>query len=227
MGSSRASVARLWRRSKMKILDNLEEIRGDINRITERKVILVIVTKNRSVLEVNELVDFGVGDIGEDRVGEALGKFSELNREVKKHFIGVIQSNKVREIVKNFDLIQSVGRLKVARLIDKCAGDIGKVMPILVQVNISFEDSKSGVLPEDVENFLEEISCLKNIRVIGLMSIGSIGCREEFRDMKILFDKLNRKGFFISILSMGMSEDFKMAIEEGSNMVRVGRRIFK
>jgi uncharacterized pyridoxal phosphate-containing UPF0001 family protein len=99
-------------------------------------------------------------------------------------------------------------------------------MPILVQVNISREGSKGGVLPEDVESFLSEVLRFENVRVIGLMSIGSVGCRFEFREMKKLFDDFERKGFFMKILSMGTSEDFEMAIEEGSNMVRVGGRIF-
>ncbi|MBT6690597.1 YggS family pyridoxal phosphate-dependent enzyme [archaeon] len=206
-----------------KILDNLTRIKQSIG----SEVILVAVTKRRSVAEINELIGFGVGDIGENQVGEALGKFGEFDGKVKKHFIGTIQSNKVRSIVENFDLIQSVDRLKVARLIDRFAGEVGKVMPVLVQVNISLEESKSGVLPGEVEDFISEISVLKNVRVIGLMCIGSRGRRDEFGKMKVLFDELREKGFSMKILSMGMSGDFEMAIEEGSNMVRVGSRIFE
>ena len=203
-------------------MDNFERVRERIN----GRAILVCVSKNRDVGDVNSLIDFGVLDIGENRVGEALGKFVGLVGNVKKHFIGRVQSNKVRKIVDNFDLVHSVDRLKIVRLIDFHAGEVGRIMPILVQVNISREGSKGGVLPEDVESFLSEVLRFENVRVIGLMSIGSVGCRFEFREMKKLFDDFERKGFFMKILSMGTSEDFEMAIEEGSNMVRVGGRIF-
>jgi pyridoxal phosphate enzyme (YggS family) len=203
-------------------LDNFDRVRGEIN----EGVTLVCVTKNRSVSDINTLIDFGVKDIGENRVSEALRKFVDFGRPVKKHFIGTIQSNKVRNIVLNFDLIQSVYRLKIVRLIDKFAGEMGKIMPILVQVNISCEDSKGGVFINEVEGFLEKVVCFENVRVIGLMSIGSVGCKYEFRRMKKLFDDLKQKGFFMKILSMGTSKDFEMAIKEGANMVRVGSKIF-
>ncbi len=210
----------------MSISGNLENIRKEMRKLINKEVILVAVTKKRKAIWVNKLFEFGVKNIAENYVGEALEKFSFLNYPFKKHFIGPIQSNKVKKIVRNFDLIQSVDRIKIAKLIDSEAEKIGKIMPILIQVNISGEKTKSGVSAEKLGEFILEISWFKNIKVIGLMSIGSKKKVQEFRMMKSLFDDLKEKGFLMKILSMGMSEDYLEAIKEGSNMVRLGRKIF-
>ncbi len=208
------------------ISKRVKDIQSQINSFVSREVTLVAVSKMKDSSMVKEAIRAGIEEIGENYVEEAIEKFSKINLKVKKHFIGKIQSNKVKKLVRNFDLIQSVCRMKVAKLIDKESKKIGKIMPILVQVNVSRTKEKSGLLVEDVEEFLRKISLFKNIKVLGLMCIGISGSRKEFKEMKKLFDYLNKKGFSLKVLSMGMTDDFLMAIEEGSTMVRVGRGIF-
>ena len=206
---------------------NLKNIQEEVNKISSSEVKIVAVTKNRDVSLINELISIGVTDIAENYLDEAILKFPLLIGSVKKHFIGPIQSNKVKKIVENFDLIQSVSRLKIAKLIDKYSLEMNKIMPILIQINISQEDTKSGVPFEEVEKFISEIQELKNIKVIGIMTIGSReNYLKEFWQMKGLFDSLALKGYFMKILSMGMSEDYIDAVKSGSNMIRLGRILF-
>ncbi len=186
---------------------------------------LIAVTKTRTVEEIKEAIISGITCIGENRVQEANEKFSLLPK-VEKHMIGGLQTNKVRLAVELFDMIQSVDSLKLAREIDKRCEDIGKVMPVLVEVNIGEESNKHGIKLKDVGSFVKEISQLKNISVQGLMCVAPLVSPEEarpyFKKMKQSFDSING----LKWLSMGMSNDYKTAIEEGSNMVRIGTAIF-
>jgi len=186
---------------------------------------LIAVTKTRTVEEIKQAIKAGIACIGENRVQEAEEKFPLLPN-VEKHMIGSLQTNKVKLAVKLFDMIQSVDSLKLAKEIDKRCKAINKVMPILVEINIGDEASKHGIKPEDVEGFVKEISKLKNIKVYGLMCVAPLVNPEEarpyFKQMKRLFDSIGNMKW----LSMGMSNDYKIAIEEGSNMIRIGTAIF-
>ena len=186
---------------------------------------LVAVTKTRTVEEIRHAIMSGVTCIGENRVQEAEKKFPFLPK-VEKHMIGHLQTNKVKLAVELFDMIQSVDSLKLAEEISKRCETIGKVMPVLVEVNIGNEPNKYGIKPEDAGSFVKEISKLKNIDVQGLMCVAPLLAPEEtrpyFKKMKQLFGSVGNMKW----LSMGMSNDYKTAIEEGSNMVRIGTAIF-
>lgn len=197
-------------------------------------IALVAVTKNRSLVEMKEVIAAGITDIGENRLKEAQGKLPNLPQNIKKHFIGQLQTNKVRDIVKLFDVIQSVDRLKLARKIDEECEKIGKIMTILIQVNTSDEPQKGGVAPDEAIALVGEVSELKNIQIQGLMTMAVYSDDKEkvracFRKLKQLFDEIKAKNLpnvKMETLSMGMSEDYQIAIEEGSTMVRIGRRLF-
>jgi len=181
---------------------------------------LVAVTKTFPVETIIKCIDAGIKEIGENYVQEAENKFAIIGNKVKWHMIGHLQRNKVKKAVKIFDMIQTVDSYKIAEKINEECLKIGKIMPVLVQVNVSGD--KFGIDPEEVHIFLKELSTFENIRVKGLMCIASFSKpRDDFRRMKSIFDKAG-----LEILSMGMSDDYRIAIEEGSNMVRIGRALF-
>ncbi len=186
---------------------------------------LIAVTKTRTVEEIKEAIISGITCIGENRVQEANEKFPLLPK-VEKHMIGSLQTNKVRLAVELFDMIQSVDSVKLAKEIDKRCEAINKVMPVLVEVNIGGESNKYGIKLEDVKSFVKEISQLKNISIQGLMCVAPLVSPEEarpyFKKMKQAFESING----LKWLSMGMSNDFAIAIEEGATLVRVGTAIF-
>lgn len=217
------------------VVENLQKVLFEIESAQKKSsfdepVTLIAVTKNHTVELMQEAVDAGVKNIGENRVQEFAEKFQTLNREVTKHLIGHLQTNKVKQAVKLFDLIQSVDSEHLAETIDKAAGSIEKVQEILIQVNLAKEDSKSGVYEENLQDLISKVDTLKNLKLCGLMMIAPAvdaeKCRPLFRQMRKIFDglKLQRKDF--DILSMGMSHDFKVAVEEGANFVRIGTAIF-
>ena len=214
-----------------KVLSEIETARSKKNFATDEPVTLIAVTKNHTVELMQEAIDAGAKNIGENRVQEAAEKFQTLNREVKKHLIGHLQTNKVKQAVKLFDLIQSVDSEHLAAAIDKAAESVGKVQEILIQVNLAKEDSKSGVYEENLQDLISKVDALKNVKLRGLMMIAPNysdveECRPLFRQMRKIFDeiKIQRKDF--DFLSMGMTHDFKIAVEEGANIVRVGTAIF-
>ncbi|MCK9594587.1 MAG: YggS family pyridoxal phosphate-dependent enzyme [Candidatus Omnitrophica bacterium] len=194
-------------------------------------VTLVAVTKNRTVEQVNEAIASGVLVIGENKVQEALSKLADpvLRRSaVSLHMIGHLQSNKAKDAVKTFDLIHSVDSFKLAAELDKQAAKISKIQDILVEVNTSAEASKFGVKPDELEALVKAIAGLKNIKVLGLMTIAPAvddpeKVRPYFRKLRELQDTIPG----LDILSMGMTDDFEVAVEEGSTMVRIGRAIFQ
>ncbi len=187
---------------------------------------LVAVSKNRGVREIEEAALAGITDFGENRVQEALLKYLDFPK-INWHMVGHLQTNKTKEAVRIFDLIQSVDSLRLAQEINKEAQKINKVQDILLEVKVSYEASKSGLKLEDVPGAISEISSLKNINIKGLMAIAPLLTNPEesrpyFRMLRDLRDSLSRQ----MILSMGMSDDFEVAIEEGSDMLRLGRCIF-
>ena len=197
---------------------------------------LVCVTKSGTDEELIALAEAGATDIGENRPQELKRRCELLlanGLSPKFHQIGTLQRNKVKTVIDSASLIHSVDSLKLAKDIDRLAEARGTVMPILLEINSAKEENKSGIFPEDAEKLLVEISELKNVTIKGLMTMGPVcddaeDIRPYFRLTKKLFDELNEKYGFGEdpILSMGMSDSYRVAIEEGSTLVRVGRRLF-
>ncbi len=213
------------------VLSEIESARSRKNFAIDEPVTLIAVTKNHTVDLMQEAIDCGVKNIGENRIQEATEKFQTLNREATKHLIGHLQTNKAKQAVKLFDLIQSVDSEHLATAIDKAASSLEKVQDILIQVNLAKEDSKSGVYEENLQDLILKVDALENIRLRGLMMIAPNysdveKCRPLFRRMRKIFDelKLRRKNF--DFLSMGMTHDYKIAVEEGATLVRIGTAIF-
>jgi pyridoxal phosphate enzyme (YggS family) len=199
------------------------------------EVKLIAVTKTKPVELIAEAYELGLRDFGENKVQEALQKTASLNHtDINWHLIGHLQTNKAKQAVSFASLIHSVDSLRLAEEIQKHAANSGKVQNILVQVNTSNEDSKSGCEPNDAIELIKKVTDLPNVRINGLMTIGKLtDNKDEIRDcfklLKSLFEEakqLNHQHIDIKHLSMGMSDDFELAIEEGSNMVRVGSAIF-
>ncbi|VVB67966.1 Uncharacterised protein [Candidatus Norongarragalina meridionalis] len=185
--------------------------------------LLVAVTKNVPAERVREAVRAGVKAIGENRVQEAKEKGVSSIRGVEKHFIGKLQSNKLKKIVELFDVIESVDSLRLAEKISAEAKKQKKVMRVFLQVNVSGEPKKGGVKPNEAAALLRKMRALPFLSVEGLMCIASRESpRVEFRVLKRLFDEDGGLLF----LSMGMTDDYKIALEEGANVVRIGRAIF-
>lgn len=207
-------------------MSSIQQIKSELD---SNNVVLVAVTKSKDVSVIKNAYESGLRVFGESYIQEAEQKIQELGGlEIEWHFIGHLQSNKSKTAVGLFDVIQSVDSLKLAGLIDKEADKIGKVQKIMLQINISGEESKFGIDKQELNQFLEKIKQLKNIKLTGLMAIASNDqekSRQEFKEMKQLFD-LHKDEFGLKFLSMGMTEDYKIAVEEGSNMVRLGRILF-
>jgi len=196
------------------------------------EITLVAVTKHVGVHEVEAALNSGIVDLGENRVQEFQGKYG-LFPDARWHFIGSLQTNKVKDVVGKAYLIHSVDSAKLLRFIDRKAAEAGVVQPLLLQVNISGEKAKHGLLPHDVQDVLVESSGLESVEIKGLMTIAPFGRAEEsrwvFRGLRELRDSLAAiplNGVSLEELSMGMTNDFKVAVEEGSTIVRVGRAIF-
>lgn len=227
------------------IKDNILGINGRIKSICSKinidpnSLIIVCVSKNKTIEQIKEVINSGLTNIGENRVQEAVSKHNAIRttqyaRQIKWHMVGCLQANKVKDAVKIFDLIHSVDSLHLAQEIDKQAARINKVQEILVEVKTSPEAAKFGIKPEKTVDFVQEISRLANIKVIGLMTIAPLvddpqNSRPYFRALRELRDKINELSVFnsqLTTLSMGMSDDFEIAIEEGATMIRLGRAIF-
>ena len=211
----------------MSVAENFRAIKSELN----DKIILVAVTKNHGVEVMREAIDAGATDIGENRVQEAAEKFQTLDRAVTRHLIGHLQTNKAKAAVKLFDMIQSVDSEHLATAIDKAAAAIGKIQDVLIQVNAAREPQKSGVLLEDLNALIKFVDATKNLRLRGLMMIApnlpdAEECRPLFKQMHTLFDELKTSRQDFDFLSMGMTHDYKIAVEEGANVVRVGTAIF-
>ena len=197
---------------------------------------LVSVTKSGSDDELIELVRAGATDIGENRPGELARRYELLKGAglfPKMHEIGTLQRNKIKLIANCVHMIHSVDSLRLASDVNRHAGLLGKIVPVLVEVNCAKEEQKGGVFPEDTEKLIYDIQGLPNIKVAGLMTMGPYtldgeALRPYFRSTKKLFDRLSQAYDFgaSATLSMGMSDSWQVAIEEGSTLVRVGRRLF-
>ncbi len=213
----------------------VQNIENLLNETKKAGVELIAVTKTVGVEAINDAISCGVKHIGENKVQELLSKYDQLNKDgLSIHFIGKLQTNKVKYIIDKVDLIHSVDSIKLAQTIDKCAKKINKVQEVLVQVNISAEETKSGISPLEIDEFLKEMSEFSNLKVRGLMCIPApetfFGENESyFNDMHKMFVDINAKkldNINMDILSMGMSNDYKTAIKCGTTMVRIGTKIF-
>lgn len=195
---------------------------------------LVAVTKTIDVDIIKEAIDYGILHIGENRVQELIRKYEQIGNVVKWHLIGHLQRNKVKHIIDKVDIIHSLDSYRLAREINKRAKNINRIIKCLLQVNVSGEKTKYGINPKDVEHILREIASLDNVRVVGLMMIAPHvedveQVRKYFKALKDIFEKIakmNLQNVEMKYLSMGMSNDFEIAVQEGANIIRIGNSIF-
>lgn len=224
----------------MSIKDNIMSIKKEINEIKEKcnrqdEVNLMAVTKTVDVDKVLEAIDAGITDIGENKPQELARKYDAIGDRVKYHLIGTLQTNKVKYIIDKVYMIHSLDRISLCEEIQKRAEKIDRIINCLVQVNISKEESKHGLDREEVIKFVKEVSeKYKNIRVKGLMTMAPfIEDNEEIRkvfkglkDLSLEIKELELQNVDMDTLSMGMSHDYGIAIEEGATIIRVGTSIF-
>ncbi len=212
------------------IQDNLRRIQSEL----PEGVQLVGAAKTRTPEEVLEAIEAGLKIIGHNYVQEAERLFKMISQPVKWHMIGHLQSNKAKKAAAIFDMIETVDSLKLAKAIDKACKNLNKTMPVLLEINSGEEEQKAGIMPEGAPRLIEEISHLSHVKVMGLMTMGPFThdpeeTRPYFKKTKALFEEigaLNMENAEMSILSMGMSDSYHVAIEEGANMVRIGTKIF-
>ena len=219
-----------------KIAQNLEEVRKRIAAAAQRAgrdpaaVRLVAVSKTVGVDRIKEALAAGQKSFGENYLQEAKAKIETLGEAADWHFIGHLQSNKAKAAVGLFPLIHSVDRLSLAQALEKAAAQLGKVQDILLQVNLAGEESKSGTAPELAPGLLREIALLPHLKVLGLMTMPPFlapeAVRPYFKALRELKDRLQADLGPLPELSMGMTGDFEVAVEEGATLVRVGTAIF-
>ena len=214
------------------IADNLAMIRESIG---NEDVVLIAVTKTQSVAVIREAVAAGLSVVGENRVQEAVEKAAQLtDLPLEWHLIGHLQTNKVKQAVALFSLIHSVDSERLADEIDRCARLAGKVQDVLIQVNVGGEETKSGIAPSQADHLAVYMDSLPNLRLRGAMTIAPLVedaemTRPVFQEMRIIFERLRQK---ISRpedfrwLSMGMTHDYRIAVSEGANMIRIGTGLF-
>jgi len=224
----------------MTIADNVSEVIGRIEAAASRAlrdpddIRLVTVTKTVEPARIVEAIEAGVTCIGENRVQEAERKFTDELPPVEKHLVGHLQTNKVRKALPLFDMIQSVDSVRLAREISSACQSTGTDMDVLVEVNTSGEETKFGLRPDEVVEAVEEMADLRGLRVLGLMTIGAFlpdpedvrPCFRRLRELRSTIEERVIPGVSMEHLSMGMTNDYEVAIEEGATIVRVGRAIF-
>ena len=222
------------------ITKNLEELHKEIGTAAGKagrnpeEIKLVAVTKTVELERIKEALEAGVTAVGENRVQEARSKYEYLPKDIEWHLIGSLQTNKVKQAVSMFDLIHSVDRMSLAEEISKQSLKMDKIMDILIQINISGEESKHGADLAEAEELVRYAAALPGIKVKGLMTIAPFvddpeETRPVFRGLKRVQEELRAKdipGVELDYLSMGMTNDFMVAIEEGANIIRVGSGIF-
>ena len=222
------------------IRDHLNEVRENIQKACEKagrspqEVTLIAVSKTKPVSMLEEIYAEGIRTFGENKVQELMEKYDQLPADIKWHMIGHLQRNKVKYIVGKVSLIHSVDSYRLAEEINIQAKKHQVTVPILIEVNVAGEDTKFGVRPEETLRLVEEIASLENVRIQGLMTIAPFvedpeENRVHFRRLKQLsvdIDSKNIDNVHMEILSMGMTNDYMVAIEEGATMVRVGTGIF-
>jgi len=214
------------------IKNNLEEINKNLKNINlANKVTLVAVSKQQSIDKILQAINCGQNIFGENYLQEALKKIDLLKEyKLEWHFIGPIQSNKCKLIAENFSWVHTIDRLKIARRINEARENMPP-MNICIQINISQEDTKSGLLLDDLDNFADELQSYDNLKLRGLMTIPSnlesdAKLTKEFNLLKNKYEIIKKKYSSMDTLSMGMSNDYLLAVKNGSNLVRIGSKIF-
>ncbi len=222
------------------VSDNYKEVEARVAAACARagrareSVTLIAVSKTKPVEDIRELIEVGVVDFGENKVQEMCSKMEAIPEELHWHLIGHLQRNKVKFIAGSTHLIHSVDSMRLAQEIQKEAAKVGRVCPVLIEVNIGNEESKDGVPYEEAEALVRQVSTLANVKICGLMCIAPFTDEPEsnrgyFKQMRALRDRIAEEalpGVEMRELSMGMTGDFEVAIEEGATMVRVGTAIF-
>lgn len=213
----------------MSIAENLDKVKNSI----PEGVKLVAVSKTKPIEDIKEAYDCGIRDFGENKVQELLTKYDEFGNDVRWHLIGHLQVNKVKYIVGKVFLIHSLDSVKLLKELEKRYAKENLCADVLIEINIGREESKSGILLENLDELLSECEKCSNVRIKGLMTVIPIGDEENnkkyFSQMKSLFEKLkimNLENVEMKYLSMGMTGDYKTAILEGANIVRIGQGIF-
>jgi len=217
------------------LMRKIEKAANKVNR-DPADIKLVAVTKTHPPEVLDQALRIGIQVIGENKIQEVEYKLPLLKEKFKEfHFIGHLQSNKIKKLLKfNPDLIHSIDKISTAKKLDQFLEDTGRIQDILIQINTSKEISKNGINPNEIQDFLDKITNLKNIRILGLMTIGKYTTNEDeirncFKMLKEIFEdikKLDYNNVEMKYLSMGMSGDYEIAIEEGANLIRVGSAIF-
>lgn len=212
------------------ILKNVQKLLKELPEGVE----IVAAAKSRTVQEIIQAIDAGIKIVGQNYVQEAKTAYDSIEKKVQWHMLGHLQRNKVKIAVEIFDMIETLDSIELATEIDKQCQKISKIMPVLIEVNIAEEPQKSGVMPEKVIEFAKDISKFKNIKLSGLMTMGPYVEKPEvlrtyFKQTKQIFEELKNLRIpqtDIRYLSMGMSNSYKIAVEEGANIVRIGTLIF-
>jgi pyridoxal phosphate enzyme (YggS family) len=211
---------------KQNVRQILDELPADVQ--------LVAAAKTREPREILEAIEAGISIVGENYIQETERAYQSIGRRVEWHFIGHLQKNKVKKAVALFDMIETVDSIEIAAEIDKRCAQVNKVMPVLIEINSGREEHKAGVYPENVGQLITAISPLKNIRIMGLMTMGPPVSHPEdakpyFSETKNLFDRIKKMklpNVEMKYLSMGMTDSYRIAIETGANIVRLGSKIF-
>lgn len=212
-----------------KITESAKKAGRDPSEIT-----LMAVTKTVAPEKINEAIESGCRLLGENKVQELLEKYEQYDKRAEIHFIGRLQTNKVKYIVDKVTMIESVDSIRLAEEIEKRCAKIGKIMDILLEVNIADEESKGGFSADEISEISEKIKVFPHLRLRGLMTIGRFGAeieetRQYFKKMHHLLVDIRTKNIdniYINILSMGMSADYELAVTEGATIVRVGQGLF-
>jgi pyridoxal phosphate enzyme (YggS family) len=226
----------------MSIAENIEKLNKRIENAAEKvkrnpfEIKLLVVTKTHPIPIIEEAITYGIEYIGENRIQEAEKKIPFLKDKIREfHFIGHLQSNKIKKLMKlKPALIHSIDKLGTARKLNEHLDELQKKQNILIQVNTSAEISKFGINPDDTTDLIHDIAKLENLQIMGLMTIGMFTSDETiirkcFQILRRLFEEIKREnipGVKMKFLSMGMTDDFEIAIEEGANIIRIGSAIF-
>jgi len=223
----------------LSVRENLRHIKGRVEAAAHRaglnpgNVKIIAVTKRVPVERVREVLDAGITDLGENRVQELTDKVEQLPPQTRWHLIGHLQTNKVKSVVGRVELLHSLDRWKLALEVDRQAGEQGVIVPALIQVNVSGEKTKFGIKPSELMDFLAALQELRHVKVKGLMTIAPYvddpeEARPFFRELRLLARRGNEKlpGSGLELLSMGMTNDYEVAVEEGANLIRLGTAIF-
>jgi PLP dependent protein len=217
------------RDGELAISDAYREIKNEIL----EDVTLICVSKTRSINEIKEVYACGARDFGENKVQELIQKYDSVGEGIRWHLIGHVQRNKVKSIVGKVHLIHSLDSIRLLHEIEKQYAQENEIDNLLIQINIGKEAAKTGIEVEEMDSLIKACGECNNIKIKGLMATIPIGdeenCRKYFSQMKAIFDNLKTakyKNVFMEFLSLGMSGDYKLALDEGSNMIRLGARIF-